>query len=126
MSNYGDLTKLSRNQLLSLVNHGILKVMQPFSTQELTLDKTQLPEYQMFQHLRGIGISISAASRKYDVPHPTISRWVKKGLIAIIGHDLNRVLIDEADIAYCAEVRKDRIGQGKWLFAKDGTPYIPK
>jgi hypothetical protein len=126
MSNYGDLTKLSKNQLISLVNYGILKVMQPFNSQELILDKTQLPEYQKFTLLRGIGISISAASRKYNVPQPTISRWLKKGLISKIGDDLNRIIIDEADIAYCAEVRKQRIGSGKWLFNPDGTPYIPR
>lgn len=89
--------------------------------------KEDLPEYQKFAHLAGQEIWISEAERKYDVPNPTIHRWIKKGYITIIGKDKNRVVVDEQDVAYCTEIYKNRVaGRGKWLFNPDGTPYIPK
>ena len=42
------------------------------------------------------GISIRAASRKYGVPSPTISRWVKRGFIPIISRTKNWLYINEA------------------------------
>ena len=90
------------------------------------LKKEELPEYKKHAHLRGIPIWISQAARKYGVPQPTISKWTKKGYIKIIGHDGQKVLIDSADMAYCAEIYRTKQGRGKWLFNPDGTPYISK
>ncbi|MGB9899147.1 MAG: hypothetical protein ACPLTO_14655, partial [Thermanaerothrix sp.] len=58
--------------------------------------------------------------------HQTIIRWVKCGYIKQLGVDRNKVLIDEADIAYCSEIYKKRGRQGRVLFNPDGTPYKPK
>ena len=114
-----DLTHLSKSQLLSLIDRGILSVTM---TDQIPSTRDETPEYQKFAHLRGTAIHISAAARKYNVPAPTITRWVKRGLIQIVGSDKNRLLIDEADIAYCATIRAERPGQGKTLFNPDGTP----
>jgi len=43
--------------------------------------------------------------------------------------DLNRrslakILIDEADMADCAEIYNQRTEQGKWLFDNDGLPML--
>lgn len=120
-----ELEKLTKNQLLDLVKRDIVKVVNT-ENKPLNPSKEQRPEYQKFINLRGVPISISEASRKYNVAHPTIVRWTQRGHIKRLGMDRNRVLIDEADIAYCAEIYRSRSGQGKWLFNQDGTPYVPK
>ncbi|GAP10190.1 hypothetical protein BECAL_01352 [Bellilinea caldifistulae] len=88
--------------------------------------KEDLPEYKKHAHLKGKPIWISEAERKYGVPNPTVSVWVKRGLIKVLGYEKNRKLIDEADVAYCAEIYNQRRGQGKWLFDDNGLPYKPK
>ncbi|WP_448334839.1 hypothetical protein [Bellilinea sp.] len=90
------------------------------------LRKEDLPEYQKYAHLRGKPIWISKAARDYRVLQPTLSKWVKAGIIKIIGKEANRILIDEADVAYCAEVYRARGIPGRILFNSDGTPYSPK
>jgi hypothetical protein len=87
------------------------------------MKKEDLPEYKKFSHLAGQAIWVSEAARKYDVPHPTISVWTRKGIIKSLGKEKNRTLLDEQDVAYCAEIYSQRKGQGKWLFNPDGTPY---
>jgi hypothetical protein len=116
-----ELEKLGQKRLINLVNRGIISVMTAYPITMTT--KTDLPEYQRHAHLKGHPISIGNASRKYGIPQPTISRWVSRGIITKLGMDKNRVLIDEADIAYCAEIRSQNPGAGRWLFNPDGTPY---
>ncbi len=93
----------------------------------LTLGKESLPEYKKHAHLKGTSIWLSAAERKYNIPGPTISRWVKAGIIKKLGKDGNKVLLDEADIAYCAEVyRTKNAKRGRKLFDSRGMPYQTK
>ena len=94
--------------------------------QEKGLRKEDLPEYQKNAHLKGKGIWIAKASRDYGVPHPTILKWVRLGIIRVLGREANKVLIDEADIAYCSEIYKKFGKPGRILFNPDGTPYKPK
>ncbi len=89
--------------------------------------KEDLPEYQAVAHLKGHPIWISEAARKYGIPNPTLVRWVKRGWIQRLGREKNRVLIDEADVAFCATIYHQRGGkQGRRLFDKNGLPYVPK
>ena len=89
--------------------------------------KEDLPEYQKHAHLKGKPIWISEAERKYGVPNPTIWRWMKSGIIARLGMDGNKTLLDEADVAYCAEIYHSRNPkQGRRLFDDNGLPYKPK
>ena len=90
-----------------------------------TLPKTERPEFKMHASLEGIAISMGAAVRKYDLNYSTVSRWVAKGIITVIGQDKNKVMLDEQDVAYCAEVHRKKRGRGHWLFTPDGTPYKP-
>ena len=92
------------------------------------------PIFRKHASLRGIGIGMNEASRKYGIPQPTISRWAKVGWIGVIGKDPGyvqnrRLWIDEAEMAYCAEVYhlKQAGGrkQGRKLFNGDGTPFEP-
>jgi hypothetical protein len=44
-----------------------------------------------------------------------------------LGMDGNKILLDEADVAYCKSIY-ERMGggQGKRIFNGDGTPFTPK
>jgi hypothetical protein len=80
------------------------------------LPKELRPEYD--HSLVGVRISLGDASRRYHIAQPTISRWVSKGYIKIIqkGRTGQKVLIDEADIKFCASIYKENPGQGNRSF----------
>jgi len=86
--------------------------------------KEDLPEYSEFKHLEDIPISISEAEKKYEVPNQTIVRWVQKGFIRVIGVEGRKKYINERDVAYCSYIYNKNRGQGKWVFSRNGTPYI--
>lgn len=91
-----------------------------------SIPKEELPEYKKHAHLQGMGLGIREAARKHYIPQSTVGRWVQLGYIDRIGTSGKKQLIDEADVAYCAEVYRRRGSQGKWLFRQEGTPYQPK
>jgi len=113
------LEKLSKRELLNMIEHGKLIIMYKES-------KEDRPEWQKVKHLQGVGIHLSEAARKYSIPLGTISRWVKRGLISVIGYDGNKTILNEADVAYLKEIYKTRGGRGRRVFGDDGLPYIPK
>jgi hypothetical protein len=122
-----DLDQFTKAGLKNLVKRGIVRVSMDITLTELeTMTKDELPEYQKHTKLIGKSISISEAARKYKIPNGTVVRWVQRGIIRRLGTEKNRVLIDEADVAYCAEIRSQNPGAGRWLFNIDGTPYTPK
>ena len=88
--------------------------------------KEDLSEYKKYAHLKGERIWISEAARRYNLRHQTIVKWAKAGFIKRVGKERNRVLLDEQDVAYCAEIYHQNSGQGKTLFNSDGTPFKPK
>ena len=118
-----DLNKLSGREIKNLISRGILGVMK---NQDIPTTKEETPEYQQYKHLAGKPIHISEAARQYEIPQQTVSRWVQQGIISIIGKEMNRILIDRADMAYCAYIKKNNPGQGRRLFNKNGTPYVNK
>lgn len=80
---------------------------------------TEQPEYANFSHLVGVAIGINEAAKRYQIEQSTVSRWVKSGLIAKIGKDGLRVLIDEAQIATAAAIYHKAGGShGTWIFSK--------
>jgi excisionase family DNA binding protein len=89
--------------------------------------KETLPEYQAVKHLKGVPIWLREAERKYGIGSFTLGEWLHKGFINQLGMDGNKVLVDEADVAYCKSIY-ERIGggQGKRIFNGDGTPFTPK
>lgn len=119
--------------LNNLINSGTIGVIN-FSGEYLVsmdelhenLPRNFLPEYKQYDHLANTPISMGEAARKYDVPTPTISRWVKRNYIKVLGLDGQKKLLSEQDAAYCADVYHQNNGQGKWLFSPDGTPYSKK
>lgn len=90
------------------------------------LSKEDLPEYQMYAHLKGIGIGINEAAKEYRIPYVTIYQWMSSGIIKKLGRKGQKVLLDKADVAYCAEIYRQRGIKGRKLFNSDGTPYKPK
>lgn len=93
-----------------------------------SISKEELPEYRKYLHLKGVPIWLRKAENDYGIPLSTLQRWVKRGIIAIIGQESNRLLIDEADVAYCAEIYRTYSGRvrGRRLFNSTGTLYKPK
>ncbi len=89
--------------------------------------KEDLPEFKKYLPLRGKGIGIAEAVEKYGLNASTIHRWYKHGIIAKIKRinllSGKKILLDEADIAYCAEINKKFGGQGKRVFRRNGIPY---
>ena len=59
------------------------------------------------------GISQSEASRKYDIPQQTISRWVLKGYIPVLLRTNKEVYISEASLKELVKRYKENPGQGK-------------
>jgi len=90
------------------------------------LRKEDLLEYKKFADLANETTWVMKASRDYDIPQPTISRWIKSGYIKKMGKEGTKTLLNAQDVAYCAEIYKIRGGQGKRVFDSEGMPYIPK
>lgn len=126
--------KITENLLNNLIGRGRIRaanmsgsVIVNAADVENSIPKDQRPEYKKFAHLAGCPIGVREASRKYNIPDPSISRWAKAGLIRRLGQAGRKVHLDEQDVAYCAEIyHQNKGGQGKWLFRDDGTPYVAK
>ena len=95
------------------------------STPTAQIPYTEYPEYKKHAKLKGSKITVRKASRQYGVPSPTISRWTARGLITVLERTAREIYLDQADVAYCAEIHRRNGGAGKWLFNEDRTPYIP-
>jgi hypothetical protein len=120
-----ELSRVSNDKLADLAKRGIVQVMVTPTVDIAHIKKTDLPQYKKHAHLKGKKISVSEASREYNIPKPTISRWAKRGLIKILERTDREVYLDMADVAYCSEIYKEKKGQGTWMFNDDGTPYVP-
>ncbi len=126
---------LAEARIKSLIESGTIKAAMVGDTVVVSesevqnsgkpLRKEDLPEWKKHAHLKGTPIWILKAAEVYTVPFSTIRGWVQKGYIGVIGSEGKKVLLNEQDVAYCADIYHLRKGQGKWLFDKDGLPYKP-
>lgn len=124
---------VSEARLRRMIDQGTIKaasisgetVVSVASVRELT-PKEQLPEYKKYAHLKGVAIWISEAARKYNITLSVVHRWVARGYITRIGQDKNKIILNEQEVAYCAEIYHLYGGQGKWIFNSDGTPYVTR
>ena len=91
------LVRLGMTGLLALQKSGILKVMM---TSEIPVDL----------------IHLSEASRKYNIAKPTLSRWIKRGVLKIIARDGNKIYLEEASVKILAQMYQQHGGQGSHLF----------
>ncbi|MFZ5882475.1 MAG: helix-turn-helix domain-containing protein [Chloroflexota bacterium] len=122
---------LSEARLKTMIDNGKIKaamigeeiVVNEDEVRAKTIQrKEDLPEYKKHAHLKGVPIWVSEAARKYQITDRTIINWVERGFIKTLGYEKNRRLLDEADVAYCAEIYNQNKGQGKWTFDKYGLP----
>ena len=133
--------------LTQLIADGILQTRTTSSGELLVVaDKngnSQEPQtkekviMEKYAHLKGKKISASEASRKYSkiygitISHPNFSRWAKAGYIQVINRGY-RLQMNEADVAYCAEIYAHKYKQydgqmiGVRVFDEDGNPYQVK
>lgn len=130
---------LSEARLKAMIAHGKIRAAmigdevvvseEEIRTQAVTR-KEDLPEYKKHAHLKGTGIGISESAQKYGINAITIFGWYRRGFISEVGRVTGlggeKILLDEADVAYCVEVYKTMGGrQGKRIFDNDGMPYQP-
>jgi hypothetical protein len=83
---------------------------------------------EKYSHLMNQPITISEASEKYDVPRPTIQSWLYRSkYFGFMNRESYPQTIDEAEIAYCAEIYHQRkqkgIGPRTPLLDEHGFPY---
>jgi len=126
---------LLRADLMQAIERGIIRAVDgpgglavsQADVEGVVGDWKQFPQPEEFEYLRGREIWISEAARKYGVSQPTISKWVGRGYIRRLGREMNRVLLDEADVAYRVAVYRAQDGRpGRRIFDAAGNPYIPK
>jgi predicted DNA-binding protein (UPF0251 family) len=126
---------VSKNVLRQRVESGKLEAIETVNGDLLVADHDIDPSLKIkredFEHLRGQGISISEAARNYKIAHKTFSRWADAGYIFVIERGW-KVILDEADVAYCAAVYKAKYdfydGQmsGVPIFDENGNPFQAK
>jgi hypothetical protein len=122
------LEQLTPFELKYYIERGNLKVMEiePIPPRPTRIEDTD--EFKKHAELIGTPIHLAEASRKYKIALATLSRWVGRGLIKKFPNKVvykNKIMLDEAYVAYAAEVFKSRkYTKGRWLFDTDGTPYI--
>ena len=132
-----DRLKLSPKYLHRLINNGKINaatingetVVSEHDVIRLTpTPRDELAEYRKFKHLKGTPIWLSEAARKYEISHMTILQWTRKGYIAKLGTDGNKLLLNEQDVAYCKFIYDRMSGErkGRRIFNDDGTPFTPR
>lgn len=117
-----DLDRMHGAQLKDLAKRDILRVMSTASTSKIPY--TAYPEYKKHAKWKGVPITIREASRQFGIPARTISRWAQKDDITTLRRTKREVYVDKADVAYAAEIRRQKPGAGRWLFRDDRTPHI--
>ena len=67
------------------------------------------------------------AALKYKIPFMTLYRWAQNPKLIRTKNADGTTLVNEADVAYCALMRKKRgSGRGKQTFNDDGTLFKRK
>lgn len=135
---------LSEKALTQLAEAGTIAAIQTSSGELLVAaDNNGTPhqtEYktkdeiiaEKFSHLRGQGISATAASRKYKIHHSNFINWARSGYIKILNEKKRLLEMDEADVAYCDYIyhqkRQEYGGNiaGVRIFDENGNPYQVK
>lgn len=135
ISDAANRTGISIDRLHDLIRAGRIKAAMMTTGVELVSEQDILQplcredtaEYRSVSHLRGTAIGMRQAMKKYKLSIAFLSRWTTKGLIRRLSGETmrgQRVMVDEADVAYCSLVYHANPGQGKRIFnPDDGLPY---
>lgn len=74
---------------------------KPKTKQELIAEK--------YAHLVGRGITMSQAAIDYQIPKNTVRNWVYQSrYVRVVDEDCYPRLVDEAEVAVCADIYKER------------------
>lgn len=96
----------------------------PQSARTMTITDDR-PTREQFAHLAGVGLTLSEAAKKYDMPRHRIHHWaVERDYIKCVNPAMP-AQYDEADIAFCVALVRWRRAHGVLttdLFNRDGTP----
>jgi hypothetical protein len=122
---------LSEKVLTQLVQAGKIEAVQlPSGELLVSANNGSTPKTKAqiiaeeFASLRARPITISEAVERYEVPDSTIRNWVSLKYIDTVDKKKYPMTIDEADVAYCAKIYRERGGKsGTRLFDEDGNPY---
>lgn len=126
------IVHLSEKDLYELIEMGIIKSAMYSGLQLVSKEDavtfTPIWFRDGYDHaLENVEIGIVEASDKYNIPHPTISRWVKSGRIRILKQEGRKKMISEGDINYYAQKYHEQGGgQGRWVFDHAGNIYEKK
>ena len=124
ISKAATITKRKPLELQEMIASGTIRAIKTPSNKILVNEHDLLmalpkeERLKKYAHLSGKGILVSEASRKYNITTATISRWIQRGLISVIKKSSRRTYIDEADIAYLADIYHSNPGQGKRTILK--------
>jgi hypothetical protein len=126
---------ISENLLTQLIQAGKIEAVR-LSSGELLVSDNNDPQKiktkeqiiaEKFGKLRERPITVSEASQKYRVPGSTIREWIPLEYVHIINSGGYPMKLDEAEVAYCAEIYHERkaagIRSGAPLLDEDGLPY---
>lgn len=89
--------------------------------------KKDLPKREQFAELENSYMIQRQAALKYKIPLMTLYRWTQNPNLIRTKNVNGTILVNETDVAYCAQRRKKRgSGKGKRNFNDDGTPFKRK
>jgi hypothetical protein len=132
LSEAADRYNLSENILTQLIQAGKIEavrlpsgeVLVPADNGTHIITKEQIIE-EDFAALRGQLITVSEAAEKYDIPRSTIQSWIyRSNYLEPVG-DNYPLVVDEAEVAYCVNIYKQRRATGSKapLLDENGLPY---
>ena len=89
--------------------------------------KKDLAKRDQFTRLENNHIIQRQAALKYKIPFMTLYRWAQNPKLIRTKNADGNTLVNEADVAYCAQMRKKRGGgRERQTFNDDGTLFKPK
>ena len=123
-----NFANMTIDELYNLISSGKIGASMLATTGTLIVKRSELPvrredtaEWAQVAHLQGVGIGIRQASVKYNIGAATLGRWVDRGLVHRLSGEVlrgQRLLVDEADVAYYAILYHRDPGQGKKTLQK--------
>lgn len=81
---------------------------------------------RQWAHLRGQGLSVTSAAKQYGFNSKTLWNWVNAGHVRVLEEGAYRVLVDLADVAFCAALFALSGRQGRSLFPSSRSPSKPR
>lgn len=113
------LTRKDLRKLLTNTRPGDKIEIKPSG--EIVVQQTKEEIIQdKYPALIGQGITLSEAADRYGVPRGTIQGWQYKDYISVV-EDSYPVKLNEAEIAYCADIYKARKASGVGFY---GAPLL--